>query len=184
MRTILRQPALRRHRPIFSDCRWLRSDAQAQLFQSRTSLVFGLASADSMVSLRLHTSTVGGLGCSAMRRFSSEAATEGAELKMEEAVVQHPKVLFPRLQELEEAQQRKDATLQVSTSSEEWSPRQVPYKVWEKHTDPDDDSDEASDDELEEEAAEALAEEIGFRYKGPEPTLYGDWAHKGRCTDF
>lgn len=27
-------------------------------------------------------------------------------------------------------------------------------------------------------------EEVGFRYKGPEPTLYGDWAHKGRVSDF
>lgn len=25
--------------------------------------------------------------------------------------------------------------------------------------------------------------EIGG-YKGPEPTRYGDWEHKGRCTDF
>jgi hypothetical protein len=21
-------------------------------------------------------------------------------------------------------------------------------------------------------------------YKGPEPTRFGDWEHKGRCTDF
>ncbi|KAL8446623.1 hypothetical protein Emag_004683 [Eimeria magna] len=26
--------------------------------------------------------------------------------------------------------------------------------------------------------------EFGFKYKGPEPTKYGDWAHKGRVTDF
>lgn len=26
--------------------------------------------------------------------------------------------------------------------------------------------------------------ECGFKYKGPEPTLYGDWAHKGRVSDF
>lgn len=26
--------------------------------------------------------------------------------------------------------------------------------------------------------------EFGFKYKGPEPTLYGDWAHKGRVSDF
>jgi len=26
--------------------------------------------------------------------------------------------------------------------------------------------------------------EYGFKYKGVEPTVYGDWAHKGRCTDF
>ena len=28
-----------------------------------------------------------------------------------------------------------------------------------------------------------LAKEIGGT-KGPEPTRYGDWEHKGRCTDF
>ncbi|KAF8819536.1 hypothetical protein IE077_000869 [Cardiosporidium cionae] len=26
--------------------------------------------------------------------------------------------------------------------------------------------------------------EYGFRYKGQEPTKYGDWAHKGRVSDF
>lgn len=29
-----------------------------------------------------------------------------------------------------------------------------------------------------------LPKEIGFKYKGPEPTKFGDWSHKGRCTDF
>ena len=28
-----------------------------------------------------------------------------------------------------------------------------------------------------------LPEEIG-RVRGPEPTRYGDWEHKGRCADF
>jgi Protein of unknown function (DUF1674) len=28
-----------------------------------------------------------------------------------------------------------------------------------------------------------LPKEIGGA-KGPEPTRYGDWQHKGRCTDF
>jgi hypothetical protein len=28
-----------------------------------------------------------------------------------------------------------------------------------------------------------LPKEIGGA-PGPEPTRYGDWAHKGRCTDF
>ena len=32
-------------------------------------------------------------------------------------------------------------------------------------------------------AAENLPEERGG-YDGPEPTRYGDWEHKGRCTDF
>ena len=33
------------------------------------------------------------------------------------------------------------------------------------------------------EAAAHLPPEIGGA-KGPEPTRYGDWSHKGRCTDF
>jgi hypothetical protein len=28
-----------------------------------------------------------------------------------------------------------------------------------------------------------MPKEIGGA-KGPEPTRYGDWEHKGRCTDF
>ena len=31
--------------------------------------------------------------------------------------------------------------------------------------------------------AKPLAKESGGP-KGPEPTRYGDWEHKGRCTDF
>jgi len=31
--------------------------------------------------------------------------------------------------------------------------------------------------------AKKLPKEIGG-VKGPEPTRYGDWEHKGRCTDF
>ena len=27
-------------------------------------------------------------------------------------------------------------------------------------------------------------DEFGFYYKGAEPTRFGDWAHKGRATDF
>jgi len=33
------------------------------------------------------------------------------------------------------------------------------------------------------EAVAKLPTEVGGA-KGPEPTRYGDWAHKGRCTDF
>ncbi|PFH33575.1 hypothetical protein BESB_077920 [Besnoitia besnoiti] len=29
-----------------------------------------------------------------------------------------------------------------------------------------------------------LAPEYGFKYKGPEPTMHGDWSHNGRVTDF
>jgi hypothetical protein len=32
-------------------------------------------------------------------------------------------------------------------------------------------------------APPALPPEIGGA-EGPEPTRYGDWSHKGRCTDF
>ncbi len=32
-------------------------------------------------------------------------------------------------------------------------------------------------------AKPVLPKEIGGA-KGPEPTRYGDWEHKGRCTDF
>jgi hypothetical protein len=32
-------------------------------------------------------------------------------------------------------------------------------------------------------APTVLPKEIGGT-KGPEPTRYGDWEHKGRCTDF
>ncbi len=31
--------------------------------------------------------------------------------------------------------------------------------------------------------APALPPEVGGA-EGPEPTRYGDWSHKGRCTDF
>ena len=26
--------------------------------------------------------------------------------------------------------------------------------------------------------------EYGFKYKGPEPTRYGDWERRGKCVDF
>ena len=29
-----------------------------------------------------------------------------------------------------------------------------------------------------------MAPEKGFTYKGNEPTMFGDWQHKGRATDF
>jgi len=29
-----------------------------------------------------------------------------------------------------------------------------------------------------------IAPEYGFKVKGPEPTRFGDWERKGRCTDF
>ena len=33
-------------------------------------------------------------------------------------------------------------------------------------------------------ANKKMAPEFGFKVKGPEPTRYGDWERKGRCTDF
>ena len=30
----------------------------------------------------------------------------------------------------------------------------------------------------------SMSKEYGFKTKGPEPTRYGDWENKGRCTDF
>jgi hypothetical protein len=39
------------------------------------------------------------------------------------------------------------------------------------------------DEKVEPAPAPVLPKEIGGA-KGPEPTRYGDWEHKGRCTDF
>ena len=78
------------------------------------------------------------------------------------------------------------------------APRQVWSVSWildHVKQDDSDDSEFESDDELpvlkqafypkheESEAAEDR-DEFGFYYKGREPTLYGDWSHKGRATDF
>lgn len=35
-----------------------------------------------------------------------------------------------------------------------------------------------------EDGLEVGVEEVGFKYKGPEPTSFGDWAHKGRAPRF
>lgn len=91
---------------------------------------------------------------------------------------------------------------------EEWSPKKVPYATYDKEgvvSDSSDDSDasdtEGSDDECESRKAVSAEsvdidaddaglefgvgdDEVGFKFKGPEPTLHGDWQHKGRCTDF
>lgn len=34
------------------------------------------------------------------------------------------------------------------------------------------------------EKAATMVPEYGFKVKGPEPTRYGDWERKGRCSDF
>jgi hypothetical protein len=46
-----------------------------------------------------------------------------------------------------------------------------------------DDLTEADAKPVKPEASKPLPKEIGGT-KGPEPTRYGDWEHKGRCTDF
>lgn len=100
---------------------------------------------------------------------------------MEDTVTEQRQVLFPNAQKLEEAWQQKDMQRQQAAKSSDWSPRQLPYKTYEKDSSPD------SDDEEHEDADDGLqvgVEEVGFTYKGPEPTSFGDWAHKGRVTDF
>ncbi len=44
-------------------------------------------------------------------------------------------------------------------------------------------TDSSSADNEEAVSSQPKAVEIGG-YKGPEPTRYGDWEQKGRCTDF
>ena len=34
------------------------------------------------------------------------------------------------------------------------------------------------------EKCRSMPEEFGYKYKGPEPTRYGDWEVKGKCVDF
>jgi hypothetical protein len=117
-------------------------------------------------------------------------------------------MLFPTLEELEAAQLRKDdmARRAVSAPMEQWSPQQVPYKTFDREgaaSSSDDDSDNEDHGDVKALASEAatekvtgssgadddlleigVCEEVGFYYKGPEPTLHGDWQHKGRVTDF
>ncbi len=101
---------------------------------------------------------------------------------MADTVTEQRQVLFPNAQELEEAWQQKDMQRQAASNSSDWSPRQLPYKTYEKDSSPDSDEDDVP--EGTEDGLEVGAEEVGFRYNGPEPTSFGDWAHKGRVTDF
>mmetsp|Transcript_20628 Transcript_20628/g.48944 ORF Transcript_20628/g.48944 Transcript_20628/m.48944 type:complete len:109 (+) Transcript_20628:1-327(+) len=108
---------------------------------------------------------------------------------MEDTVSAQRQVLFPNAQKLEEAYQQQDLQKSATVPPEQWSPRRVPYKTYEKDAAPDDDSDEEEEGmtlaaEAEVEGLEVGMEEVGFRYNGPEPTTFGDWAHKGRVTDF
>eukprot|EP00933_Yihiella_yeosuensis_P010302 TRINITY_DN116713_c0_g1_i1.p1 TRINITY_DN116713_c0_g1~~TRINITY_DN116713_c0_g1_i1.p1 ORF type:complete len:193 (+),score=56.25 TRINITY_DN116713_c0_g1_i1:77-655(+) len=141
---------------------------------------------------------------------STPAQSKAEALK--DAMSEQRNVLFPHMTKLEAAWEEQDAVRRkTSTPSTEWSPKKVPYRTFEKHsTVDDDDDDEDSDEECEDTAKEAamemkqasaeenaaggeeggevegleVDEEVGFRYSGPEPTIFGDWAHKGRVTDF
>eukprot|EP00427_Karlodinium_veneficum_P048074 CAMPEP_0169230308 /NCGR_PEP_ID=MMETSP1016-20121227/25855_1 /TAXON_ID=342587 /ORGANISM="Karlodinium micrum, Strain CCMP2283" /LENGTH=196 /DNA_ID=CAMNT_0009309259 /DNA_START=69 /DNA_END=656 /DNA_ORIENTATION=- len=101
-------------------------------------------------------------GVDRYRSFSGVAepgkASEPSE--MEIAVSEQQKLLFPRLQRLEVAQQRRDELLRQKASSQdgEWSPQQVPYKQYNKQSDAlDDSSDDESDaEEPEEDSPSAL----------------------------
>mmetsp|Transcript_42458 Transcript_42458/g.97311 ORF Transcript_42458/g.97311 Transcript_42458/m.97311 type:complete len:183 (-) Transcript_42458:48-596(-) len=163
-----------------------------------------LACRGGRLELRLHAAQQ----LQAARWMSSNKADD-----LEQAVSEQHQVLFPRLQQLEEAQLVQDEKLRRDASavpSEEWSPQAVPYQTFERDTGVDDSDDDDSDEEDEDgerehvpsvlvaEAAEDedgirdpnmvdlddRASEVGFRYQGPEPTQYGDWHHKGRCSDF
>ncbi len=35
-----------------------------------------------------------------------------------------------------------------------------------------------------EEKSKIMPREYGYKYHGPEPTRYGDWEVKGKCSDF
>mmetsp|Transcript_152713 Transcript_152713/g.489855 ORF Transcript_152713/g.489855 Transcript_152713/m.489855 type:complete len:235 (-) Transcript_152713:141-845(-) len=188
-------------------------------------------------------------GCACTRGFAQEAGEGPSE--MERAVQEQQMVLFPRMRELEEARLAKDRELRrAEVPKEEWSPRQLPYKVFERSDtgSPSDDSDSDADEDsapsasspssesafssaaaaagaaepvpkvagnagkamagvvestleevdgvqvgIEDQALDDSgldvrippgADEQGFVYKGMEPTLFGDWQHKGRTTDF
>eukprot|EP00405_Crypthecodinium_cohnii_P028215 CAMPEP_0206502674 /NCGR_PEP_ID=MMETSP0324_2-20121206/54160_1 /ASSEMBLY_ACC=CAM_ASM_000836 /TAXON_ID=2866 /ORGANISM="Crypthecodinium cohnii, Strain Seligo" /LENGTH=268 /DNA_ID=CAMNT_0053990957 /DNA_START=107 /DNA_END=913 /DNA_ORIENTATION=- len=193
-------------------------------------------------------------GCSIRRTFAAQAAQDDDEglSEMEKAVREQQSVLFPRMKELEEARYSADKMARgAGVPAEEWSPKELPYKVYERDgttADSDEDSEEYSDSDSDVEEArssqsisasstsssgppqgwadqapnsgkaagasdaatssvqevdgvqigiedigdddglsvgmDARIEEQGFVYKGPEPTLYGDWQHKGRATDF
>lgn len=125
---------------------------------------------------------------------------------MEEAVSEQREVLFPRARDLERAWQENDpGHSRVAVTTREPEPtRRLPYRTYDKDGPVENESDEEPDLEHEVDTgatrtAATLAppsaappaggepetlEEVGFRYSGPEPTLYGDWAHKGRVTDF
>eukprot|EP00927_Polykrikos_kofoidii_P061228 TRINITY_DN56092_c0_g1_i1.p1 TRINITY_DN56092_c0_g1~~TRINITY_DN56092_c0_g1_i1.p1 ORF type:complete len:215 (-),score=50.74 TRINITY_DN56092_c0_g1_i1:46-606(-) len=144
----------------------------------------------------------------------SRSFCDNAPSDLERSMAESRNVLFPKLQQLETAQEQQDTAKRVVTApAEEWSPKQLPYRTFDREgdddgeeTDSDDEEQSKGDEGLKAKTAECsgdaadaqavvgdddgtelqvgLDEEVGFRYSGPEPTLYGDWAHKGRVTDF
>eukprot|EP00928_Gymnodinium_smaydae_P099061 TRINITY_DN9357_c0_g2_i1.p1 TRINITY_DN9357_c0_g2~~TRINITY_DN9357_c0_g2_i1.p1 ORF type:complete len:231 (+),score=48.81 TRINITY_DN9357_c0_g2_i1:58-693(+) len=139
------------------------------------------------------------------------SAGQAGEDDLAAAVEEQRSVLFPKLRQLEEAQlSREQASTEraAAVPEAEWSPERVPYRTFErKGAEADSDSDSEDEDSDREASAAAAAgeaggaaslaadgagelsvgmgeDEVGFKYKGPEPTLYGDWAHKGRVSDF
>jgi hypothetical protein len=143
------------------------------------------------------------LGAKTSRRAFSSAPTpkEKEDDYTEDRILEQLKVLFPRNDEV------------ASADPQEWSP-QAPYKDMDRVRAKPKESDLDDWDEDDEDvptinahvAADAvsetptpnaseqedtlgslmddLPEEYGFFYKGPEPTRFGDWNHKGRTTDF
>eukprot|EP00931_Biecheleriopsis_adriatica_P064908 TRINITY_DN39575_c0_g1_i1.p1 TRINITY_DN39575_c0_g1~~TRINITY_DN39575_c0_g1_i1.p1 ORF type:complete len:167 (-),score=49.21 TRINITY_DN39575_c0_g1_i1:32-532(-) len=142
---------------------------------------------------------MGLLGGRSSRLLSSQGEGAGSQgssgvkaPSMQEAVSEQRQMLFPNAERLQEAWQQQDAVRQTKSAavpSEDWSPKKLPYKTYDKHSSPDDseedsDADEAAAAEEEVDGLQVGMEEVGFRYSGPEPTAFGDWAHKGRVTDF
>ena len=119
------------------------------------------------------------------RQFSIQAENDATKPRtMEDTVTEQRQVLFPNAQKLEEAWQQKDMQRQAASNSSDWSPRQLPYKTYEKDSSPDDSDEDDVPKGTGEDGLEVGVDEVGFRYNGPEPTSFGDWAHKGRVTDF
>mmetsp|Transcript_27997 Transcript_27997/g.67695 ORF Transcript_27997/g.67695 Transcript_27997/m.67695 type:complete len:145 (+) Transcript_27997:32-466(+) len=90
-------------------------------------------------------------------------------------------MIFPRADEVRAAAEVEEEQIEA------------PYTVFEKkQAAPADDEDSDFSEDEEEMVKKALRRkdkgtelgEQGFRYVGPEPTEFGDWHHKGRCTDF
>merc|ERR1719326_219699 len=92
------------------------------------------------------------------RQFCSQL--EDVKKKMNE----QSDILFPRTAEVQGAQEH-------ST---------VPYKVYDRHSTAETDDESADEEEVTIGQELDEADERGFKYRGMEPTKFGDWQHKGR----